>query len=246
VYVAEGKIQNAGTNGDELAVAPASGAKKVQILTDTTIGAGGNDGLVGNNPEFESFFAYGSAYEGGVRIAQGDTDGSGSLTEVLTEPGTGAGSRQLKIYDDNIDAGSFISGNPREDQFVAFPGSVTAGAFVAFGKVRSGVFPYTGLPAPIPDGGTVTSTIRVPRSAGIIRDLDVFLGIAHSFDGDLEVTLTHVRTGTTLLLFGDVGGTNEGFLIRLNDEAGLDIGSASNPKLDGAITGTFNPRAPPC
>lgn len=87
--MAEGKIQNAGTNGDELAVAPASGAKKVRILTDTTIGAGGNDGLVGNNPEFESFFAYGSAYAGGVRIAQGDTDGSGSLT---TEDASGRGS----------------------------------------------------------------------------------------------------------------------------------------------------------
>ena len=54
-------------------------------------------------------------------------------------------------------------------------------------------------------------------------------------------TLTHLSTGTGLLLFNDVGGTNEGFEIRLNDEAGTDIGTATNPKLDGPITGTFNP-----
>jgi hypothetical protein len=50
-----------------------------------------------------------------------------------------------------------------------------------------------------------------------------------------------VPTGLTLALFEDVGGSNEGFEIRLNDEAGTDIGSASNPKVDGPITGTFNP-----
>jgi subtilisin-like proprotein convertase family protein len=38
-----------------------------------------------------------------------------------------------------------------------------------------------------------------------------------------------------------VGGTNEGFNIRLNDEAGTDIATASNPKADGSISGTFNP-----
>jgi subtilisin-like proprotein convertase family protein len=87
----------------------------------------------------------------------------------------------------------------------------------------------------------MTSTIVVGPSAGIIRDLDINLSIFHSFDGDLDVTLTHVASGTTLELFTDVGGTNEGFFIRLNDEAGIDIGSASNAKSDGAINGTFNP-----
>jgi subtilisin-like proprotein convertase family protein len=37
-----------------------------------------------------------------------------------------------------------------------------------------------------------------------------------------------------------VGGTDAGFQIRLNDEAGTDIGSADNPT-DGPISGTFNP-----
>jgi subtilisin-like proprotein convertase family protein len=98
-----------------------------------------------------------------------------------------------------------------------------------------------GFPILIPDSSTVVSDILVPVSAGRITDLDVSFNAFHSFDGDLDVVLTHVSTATGLFLFGDVGGTNEGFEIRLNDEAGTDIGTASNPKLDGPITGTFNP-----
>jgi len=55
------------------------------------------------------------------------------------------------------------------------------------------------------------------------------------------VTLTHVASGTSVVLFQDVGGTNEGLFIRLNDEAGADISTASNPKVDGPINGSFNP-----
>jgi subtilisin-like proprotein convertase family protein len=118
---------------------------------------------------------------------------------------------------------------------------VTAGAFVAFGKVTNGVFTFASFPQSIPDMSTLNTTITVPKSAGLIRDLDVALNIFHTFDGDLDVTLTHVPTGTSVILFQDVGGTNERFNIRLNDEAGTDISGASNPKLDGMINGTFNP-----
>jgi hypothetical protein len=47
----------------------------------------------------------------------------------------------------------------------------------------------------------------------------VNLNIFHSFDGDLTITLTHVTTGTSIVLLNGVGGTNEGFLIRLNADA---------------------------
>ena len=67
------------------------------------------------------------------------------------------------------------------------------------------------------------------------------LNISHTFNGDLDVSMTHVPSGVSLVLFNDVGGTDEGFIIRLNDEAGTDIGTANNPA-DGAITGTFNPQ----
>jgi subtilisin-like proprotein convertase family protein len=236
VTVGAGAIQSAGSGGFELAVAPASGTGKVRILTDSN-----SNGTMSDDPEFESFFPYGASYAGGVRVAQGDTDGSSFFTEVLTEPGTGAGTRQLKIYDDTADAGAFLTDNPLADAFTAFPATVTAGAFVAFGKVTNGVFTLSSFPQTIPDLGVLNTSITVPKSAGLIRDLDVGINLFHSFDGDLDVTLTHVPTGTSVILFQDVGGTNEGFNIRLNDEAGTDISGASNPKLDGMINGTFNP-----
>ena len=77
----------------------------------------------------------------------------------------------------------------------------------------------------------------------MIRDLDVGLNIFHTFNGDLDIQLTHVPTSRSIILFTDVGGTDEGFVIRLNDEAGTDIGVADNPA-DGAITGQFNPEGP--
>jgi subtilisin-like proprotein convertase family protein len=244
VFVSAGPIASVGTGGFDLAVGPASGARKVRILTDATAGPGATDGLVGDNPEFESFFVYGSSYTGGVRVGQGDSDGSGSLTEVLTEPGTGAGSRPLKIYDDSADANGFLSDNPREDQFVAFPGSVTKGAFVAFGKVQSGVFTFPGLAQTIFDNSSTIFEFTVPRSAGIIRDLDVGLSIAHSFDSDLDVTLTHIPTGHSLALFTDCGHNDDGFIIRLSDESGTDICAVADDPNDHAVTGNLKPEAP--
>jgi subtilisin-like proprotein convertase family protein len=236
VTVAAGEIQGVGNGGAEIAVAPASGKGKVRILTDTNA-----SGTVSDEPEFESFFPYGAGFAGGVRVAMGDTDGSSFFVEVLVEPAVGAGARQLKIYDDTGDAGAFISDNPLGASITAFPATVTAGGFAGFGKVTNGVFTFAAFPQTIPDQATLTTTILVPKSAGIIRDLDVSFHAAHSFDGDLDVTLTHVPIGTSLLLFNDVGGSNEGFDIRLNDEAGTDIAGASNPKPDGEISGTFNP-----
>src|SRR4029078_2755395 len=106
---------------------------------------------------------------------------------------------------------------------------------------RTMSYVHQGFPQTIADVATLTSEFWVPASAGKIRDLDFMVNLMHSFDGDLDVTLTHVSTGTSLILWQDVGGTNEGFDIRLNDEAGTDISTASNPKLDGMISGTFNP-----
>jgi subtilisin-like proprotein convertase family protein len=160
---------------------------------------------------------------------------------VLTTPGIGAGSRALKIYDDDADAGILISDNPRDDQFVAMRSSVTAGAFVAFGKARAGTFPYSGLPQSIFDQTTITSDIIVPKSAGIIRDVN--LAIAHTLDGDLDVSLTHLPSGKSLELFTDVGDTDAGFIIRLDDEGPFSIALANDPD-DVAISGILQPEGP--
>jgi subtilisin-like proprotein convertase family protein len=239
LYVAAGEVESVGNNGAEVTIGPGSGPpRKVVIRTDTDA-----DGDISDNPAFESFYAYGSSYRGGVRVGAGDTDHSGFFVEVMTAPGTNAGSatKKLKVYDDDGDASNLLSDNPRDDSFVSMPSSVKAGAFVTLARVRTSTYVMPGFPQSIPDASTLISDILVPVSAGRITDLDVSLNVFHSFDGDLDVTLTHLSTGTGLLLFNDVGGTNEGFEIRLNDEAGTDIGTATNPKLDGPITGTFNP-----
>jgi hypothetical protein len=236
VYVAAGQIDNFGGNGAEIITAPgAGGGPDVRIFSDTN-----NNGTVSDNARLDEFFAYDAGFTGGVRVAAGDTDNSGVFTEVITGAGPGGGPH-ITIRDDTADAGVFISDNAPTDQFQAFPAGYSAGVFVAFGKVTTGVFASPDFPRSIPDVSTINSTFFVPAGAGIIRDLDVNLDIFHSFDGDLDVTLTHVATNTSVALFNDVGGSNEGFFVRLNDQAGTDISTATNPKLDGAISGTFNP-----
>ena len=95
----------------------------------------------------------------------------------------------------------------------------------------------------IPDLSTITNTsiqpVHIPT--GVTPTLAaVFINLHHSFDGDLDVTLTN-PTGTSISLWTDVGGSNEGFIVNLSDANATDIGAATNPKLDGVIAGQFNP-----
>lgn len=237
VYVAGGTIDSAGNSGAEIITGKgAGGGSRVIIFSDTN-----SNGTVSDNAPFDQFLAYDPSFTGGVRVAAGDTDNSGFFAEVLTAAGPGGGPH-VQIFDDNGDAGNLLSDNPVDDQFFAFDPSYSGGIFTAFGKVNSATYAFKDPPQTIADMATLNSTIYVPAGAGLIRDLDINLDIFHSFDGDLKVTLTHVSSGVSIILFNGVGGTNEGFLIRLDDEAGNDIGSASNPKLDGPITGTYDPQ----
>ena len=112
---------------------------------------------------------------------------------------------------------------------------------MAFGKVTKATYAFADVPQTISDNAMLNTSVFIPASGGKITDLDINLSIFHSFDGDLDVTLTHVSTGTSVILWQDVGGSNEGFFVRINDEAGTDISGATNPKPDGAINGNFNP-----
>jgi subtilisin-like proprotein convertase family protein len=236
VFLASGAVESAGSGGAELITAPGkTGGPVVRIFSDLN-----SNGTVFDNALFEEFLAYDAAFTGGVRIAAGDTDNSSFFVELVTGTGPGGGPH-IKVFDDTADAGALISDNALDDQFFAYSGAYNAGVFLAFGKVNSATYAYTEFPQTIPDLSTLNSSIFVPAGAGKIVDLDINLSIFHSFNGDLDVTLTHVPTGASIILFQDVGGSNEGFFIRLNDEAGTDINTASNPKPDGAISGTFNP-----
>ncbi len=233
VYVAGGAISGAGGGGAEIIVGRGAGGSAVKVFTDSNA-----NGHVADNPVFDVFNAYAPAFAGGVRVAAGDTDNSGSLVEVVTAAGPGG--NRVTIRDDTGDPGALLSDNAASDNFAPF-GGYTGGLFAAFGKVRSATYAFAGFPQTIPDNSTLTTSIFVPAGAGKVADLDVNIDLFHSFDGDLDVTLTHVPSGTSVVLFQDVGASNEGFFIRLNDDAGTDISTATNPKADGAISGTFNP-----
>ena len=237
-FVAAGLIEAAGGVGDEVVISPASGANRnVVIRTDTDA-----DGKVSDQPAFDELAPpYGAAFTGGVRVAVGDTDHSGAFVEVVTAPGSDAGNKPVKIYDDNADPGVLISDNALDDEFTGFPG--TAGVYVAVARTTVRAYSDADTPILLSDLSTTTATIQVPRSAGIIRDLDVFLGISHTFDGDLDVTLTHTSgTGTQMVeLFTDVGSNDDGFLVWLSDESSTDIGTVPDDVNDQAVVGRFNP-----
>ena len=243
LFVAAGSIEGVGGNGAEVIVSPGASSgppRAVVIRTDTDA-----DGDVSDNAAAESFFAYGSTWRSGIRVAAADTDHSGFFAEVLTAPGASAGIKHVKIYDDQAsDADFLISNNALDHSFASMPKSVgSAGAYVTLVRVTAMSYAFRGFPSSIPDPGTLVSELPVPVSAGLIRDLDVSLNISHAFDSDLDVALVHVPSGITVPLFTDVGSNDDGFIIRLNDEAGTDIGTVPDDANDRAVTGTFNPEA---
>jgi hypothetical protein len=234
VYVAAADLDAVGLGASELIVgAGAGGGPHVKIFGD----ANDNDRLF-DDPLFDEFFGYSPTFTGGVRVAAGNTDLEGNA-EVLTGAGPGGGPH-VKIFDDNGDPGSLFSDNALDDEFFAFPGAYSAGVFVAFGTVSSGTDSFPGAPVQLLDNMLNTVEFSIPAGAGLIRDLDVSLFISHAFNADLDVTLTHVATGTAVVLFTDIGNDDQGLLVRLDDEAGIDIGAAANSGTGAPVAGTFN------
>ena len=103
----------------------------------------------------------------------------------------------------------------------------------------------------IPDNNAsgVTDTLTVSDS-GAITDLDVIVRITHTYVGDLVVTLTHVDTGTSVILIDRPGRPGSTWGCRKNNiDATLDD-DAFDPVEDEcgsnncAICGTFSPNNP--
>ena len=181
IYLAAGSIEGAGGNGAEIITSPgAGGGPHMRIFTDTNA-----DGHVSDNPLFDEFFSYAPAFTGGVRVAAGDTDNSGFFVEVVTIPGPGGGPH-VRVFDDNADAGAKISDNATDDEFMGFDPGWGGGGFVAVGRYTASAFAYPAFPVSIPDAATTNVVMCVPPGTGTIRDLDVGLGIMHTFDGDLR------------------------------------------------------------
>jgi subtilisin-like proprotein convertase family protein len=146
----------------------------------------------------------------------------------------------VQIQDDDGDAGDLLSDNAASDSFSAFAAGYAGGVFVGFGKVEEAVYAAGDLPRTISHTATTASSIIVPPGAGVIRNLIVNLSLDHANNGDLDVTLTHLPSGTSVELFTDVGGASDGMIVRLTDSAGTDIDDAANPPDGEPIVGSYN------
>ena len=234
--VASGPIANAGGGGDELLVANLVGIPRIEIYSDAN-----GDGQVADDPIFDTLLPAGDGFQKGASIAVGDSDES-ILFEVITAPAAGTGSR-IKLFDDTNDSGSLLSDNPPVFEIDAFEDGYRGGVNLAFGEVVRDDYIYVGGPRPISQDAVVITSLFVPARAGIIRDLDFELELLHEFSADIDLTLTHVPSGTSIVLFTDAGGNSDGFTIRLSDEEGVNITEA--PATDGSpVIGAFAPESP--
>jgi hypothetical protein len=223
-----------GDSGSSLLAGPESGARRVRRWNDID-----NDGKVGDELR-EQFFPYGASYADGIDVAAGDVDRSGSFEESILAPARRAGSTKVRIADDDGSAPNQLSGGTVIQQLAPFAG-LTGGVDVAMGKQRTDTYRARDLPFFLADSTTTEVTIRVPESAGFVRDLDLGLSISHTHTPDLDVTLSH--GSTNVVLFTDIPSSlvsADGLVIRLNDESGTDIGAATAPS-GGIVSGTFNP-----
>lgn len=86
------------------------------------------------------------------------------------------------------------------------------------------------VPRPIPDQGTVTSTLTIAANPGPIGDLDlVGLNINHTYIHDLRISLTSPQN-TTVVLVNQVCNAEDNYSnITLDDEAAAAIGSTCPP-----------------
>ncbi len=113
------------------------------------------------------------------------------------------------------------------------------GSYFSFQTPKSGHETFASSAAvPIPDPGTVTSTIAVPLAKTVV-DVDVTLNVTHPWDGDLDLYLIS-PLGTRVELSTANGGSGDNYTATvLDDEASGSIAAGAAP-----FTGSFQPETP--
>ena len=86
-------------------------------------------------------------------------------------------------------------------------------------------FDSTDTPLPINDNATTTSTLNVSGATPFLWDLDVTTTITHTWNADLDITLTS-PAGTIVTLSTANGGSNDNVF---NGTLWDDVGGATNP-----------------
>ena len=116
-------------------------------------------------------------------------------------------------------------------------GSGTAGTAYSF--TTPDQVGATDLPKPIADVAdtTVTSTLTVAQNLRII-DVNVYLGLSHTWPGDLTVTLTSPAGITIDLLVNACGGTDD--IDVVFDDEGSELECSVNPP---SVSGVIRPQS---
>ena len=148
---------------------------------------------------------------------------------------TAAGTYSLVIGPDIRDT----AGNLMDQNQNGTKGEVPGDQFTAATSIAaSGTFTFAaaGLPLPIRDFQTTTSTITVNQDI-TISDLNVRLSLTHTWDSDLRVRLTRAGSTVVTTLSNRRGGSGDNYSNTLfDDEAGTAIASGVAP-----FAGSFRP-----
>src|SRR5262249_49475903 len=156
--------------------ADAGGGPRVRVFD-------GRTGAPLTGPVGNGFFAYDSAFLGGVRVATGDFNGDGT-PDIVTSPGAGGGPH-VRVF--NGQTGTPLSGAIGAG-FMAFAGSFTGGVYVAVGDVNG-----DGTPDIIAGAGAGAGPgVRAfdgKNSANVLQD---FLAYAANFSGGVRVAAADV------------------------------------------------------
>jgi len=93
------------------------------------------------------------------------------------------------------------------------------------------------IAVPIPDNTTVFHDIAVV-DGGRVSDLNVSVNLNHTWTGDLIVAVTHVETGTQVILSNRACGSWDDMSAVFDDSAAVAVGAVC------PLFGTFQPDAP--
>ena len=121
-------------------------------------------------------------------------------------------------------------------------GAVVGAAGLVLAQGASAVvmtYNSTDVPVAIPEGGGTSGpadSVLDIGDTGSINDVNVFLSLTHTFDGDLVISIES-PTGTTVRLSNRIGGSGDNYTNTVfDDEAAVSIAAGSGP-----FTGTFIP-----
>ncbi len=146
-----------------------------------------------------------------------------------------AGTYQVALGADVRD----LAGNPLDQNGNGVNGEAGDGYTAGYALTAASVSTVASanVPQPVLDQQTAVSTLTVNQDL-TIRDLNVRVNIAHSYDGDLVVIL-QAPTGQQITLMNRRGGSGDNVTAVFDDQAGRPVAAGAAP-----FAGSFQPETP--